>query len=878
MTATSTSFISGLVSTLDWANVIDQLMEIAHRRVDVLEDRKSQFENKLSAWQDFNSKLLALLNEARSLREDDAFSLFETSLSSSSSTEASELLSVQVGTSACEGTYQIEVLSVAQARRISSKSFTAPDEALGLEGEIVIGDEALTVSSTDTLYSLRDQINALDAGVRATVVQVSSDDYRLILTAEETGSGGFSIKDASSSQLLQALGFTDGISSVKHLAHDGALSDLFSSTTQAVGTLLGLSNPQSGTVQIKGNSVTIDLSTDSLTDIRDKLLAAGVEASVETVTVDDETYYRLKVGATLDSDFVDQNNVLETLGILEEGQSNVAQVLRSSSSLSKTSAAGGGYIDASTTWAEIDTGGDSNDISNGDTITIIGTKHDGTEVQATYTITDKTTDTVQGLLNAIETAFGDEVTASVTSDGKIQVTDNTTGDSLLSLTLVANNEGGGSLDFGEVEVTTRGYSMEVSAGTDALLRIDGTLLQRSTNTVDDAIPGITLNLKRAETGTTVTLTISRDLEGIREEIQDFVEKYNDVITFINEQFTYDEDEEEGGVLMGSGTLLSVQSRLRSIISSTITGLEEGMNALTFIGISSDRNGFLSIDTDDLNDALEDDPEAVWKVFGASYTRTTTDLHYIYHSTDTQAGTYTVTITQVASQATVIGTVDLSGGIAGDETITVTELGTSKQAVVSLSAGQTIGDIVNALNSEFSEQEMRIRAENSGGYLKLIHLDYGSSYGFTVSQSANYTGITDGTYQGVDVAGTIGGEAAEGDGQYLTGSAGAVEGLVIKYTGTATGDVGSLTLTFGVAEQLYRALDAITDPYEGLIKVRTDGLQNRIEDIEEQIDAMEERLEKEREVLTRQFIAMENALAQLRTLSSWLSQQIAANFR
>jgi len=165
MTATSTSFISGLVSTLDWANVIDQLMEIAHRRVDVLEDRKSQFEDKLSAWQDFKSKLLALFNEARSLREDDAFSLFETSLSSSSSTEASELLSVQVGTSACEGTYQIEVLSIAQARRISSKSFTAPDEALGLEGEIVIGDGALTVSSTDTLYSLRDQISSLDAGV-----------------------------------------------------------------------------------------------------------------------------------------------------------------------------------------------------------------------------------------------------------------------------------------------------------------------------------------------------------------------------------------------------------------------------------------------------------------------------------------------------------------------------------------------------------------------------------------------------------------------------------------------------------------------------------------------------------------------------------------
>lgn len=875
---TATSFISGLVSTLDWANVIDQLMEIAHRRVDVLEERRSQFEERLFAWQDFNSRLLALLNGARSLRQEGAFSLFETSLSSSSSTDASELLSVQVGTSACEGTYQIEVLSVAQARRISSRSFTAPDEPLGLEGEIVIGDEVLSISSTDTLYSLRDRINALDAGVRATVVEVASDDYRLILTAEETGAGGFSIKDVSSGQLLQALGFTDGTASVKHLTHDGALSDLFKSATQAIGTLLGLSSPQSGTVQIRGNSVTIDLSTDSLADIRDKLLAAGVEASVETVTVDEGTYYRLKVGATLDSDFVDENNVLETLGILEEGQSDVAQVLRSSNSLSKTSAAGGGYIDASTTWAEIDTGGDSNNISNGDTITIIGTKRDGTEVQATYTITDKTTDTVQGLLEAIETAFGDEVTATVTPDGKIQVTDNIAGDSLLSLTLVANNEGGGSLDFGEVEVSTKGYCMEVSAGTDALLRIDGALLQRSTNTIEEAIPGITLNLKRAEVGTTVTLTVSRDLEGIRERIQDLVEKYNEVITFINEQFTYDEDKGKGGVLMGSGTLLAVQSRLRSIVSSAITGLEEGMNALTFIGINSDRDGILSIDTDVLYSALQKDPKAVWRIFGASCTRTTADLQYIYHSTDTQAGTYTVTITQVASQAMVTGTVDLTEGIADDETITVTELGTDKQAEVFLSAGQTIEDIVNALNSAFSLQGMRVRAENTNGYLKLIHLDYGSSYGFTVSQSANYTGITDGTYQGVDVAGTIGGEAAEGEGQYLTGSAGAVKGLVIKYTGTTTGDVGSLTLTFGVAEQLYRALEAITNPYDGLIKVSTEGLQRRIEDIEERIEAMEERLQKEREVLMRQFIAMENALAQLRTLSSWLSQQIAANFR
>jgi len=873
---TATSFISGLVSTLDWATVIDQLMEIAHRKVDLLEERKSQFEEKQSAWQDFNSKLLSLLTEARSLRTDDAFALFETSLSSNSSTEASELLSVEVGTSAHEGTYQIEILSVAQARRLSSKGFSAPDEALGLEGELVIGDEVLSISSTDTLYSLRDKINALDAGVRATVVQVSSEDYRLILTAEETGRTGFSVKDASSVELLQALGLADGTLEVKHLGHDGSFSDAFSSTTEAIGDLLGLSSPPSGTVQIKGTAVSIDLSTDSLTDIRDKMVAAGIEASIETVTVGDETRYRLKVGATLASDFVDQNNVLELLGIVEEGQSNVAQVLTSSNSLQKTS---GGYIDASTTWAEVDTTGTGvNDISNGDTITILGRRHDGTEVRATYTISDKTTDTLQGLLDAIEEAFGGEVTAEITSDGKIRVTDNTAGDSLLELTLVGNNEGGGSLDFGEVEVTTRGYSMEISEGQDARLRIDGTLIERSQNVISDALPGVTLNLKSADPSTVITLQVSRDLEGIEEEVQAFVEKYNEVITFMNEQFTYNEEQEQGGVLMGSATLLSIQSQIRSIVSGTITGLPEGFNALSLIGITSDRNGLLSIDSEDFRDALEEDFEAVRKVFAPAGSTSTSELEYIYHSSDTQAGTYSVVITQVATQASVTGTEDLSSGIAGDETITITELGTGKEAVVELTAGETIDDIVNALNSEFSEQGMHIRAENDGGRLKLLHLDYGSANGFTVSQTADYTGIADETYQGTDVAGTIDGESAEGEGQYLTGSSGAAKGLVIKYTGTTTGEVGSVTLTFGVAEQLYRALEAITDPYEGIIKAETDGLQDRIDYIEERIEDMEERLERQRETLTQQFIAMENALAQLKTLSSWLSQQIAATFR
>jgi len=876
----ATNFISGLVSTLDWASVIDQLMEVAHKRVDVLQERKGQFEEKISAWQELNTKLLALYSQLDELRGASDFDIFTFSLSSSSSTDAGDLLGVDVLSAAQEGSHQIEVLSTAQARRLSSRSFSSAEEALGLEGDLVINGKGLSVQSTDTLYGLRDKVNALDAGVRASVVMISEGNYRLILTSETTGEEGFSIQDASSGDLLQQLGFADATVSLKHLVYDGALSDLFSSTTEAIGDLLGLSNPQSGTVTVGGNSVTIDLSSDSLTDIRDKMVAAGIDASIESTTVDGEVRYRLKVGETLLDQYRDDNNVLEALGILEGGQSDVAQVLTAQHSNTKTSAAGGGYIDASTLWSEIDTGGDSNNIANGDTITIIGTKHDGTEVQATYTINDRETDTVQGLLDAIEDAFGGEVTAEVTSDGKIRVIDNQGGDSQLNLTLVANNEGGGSLQFGEVEVTTYGYSMEVAAGRDASVRIDGVVVERSSNTIEDAIPGVRLNLKRAEAGTIITLQISRDVEGIEEKVQDFIEKYNDIITYINQQYYYDEETESGGVLMGDGTLLSIQSRIRSIVYSTIEGLGSERDSLALIGVTADRNGLLSLDEEEFEEAMAEDWEAVRGVFAAVGTTSDELLEYIAHTSSTQAGTYTVEITQVAAQASVTGTEDLTSGIAGDETITIAELGTGKEVEVTLSAGDTTSEIVNALNSAFSQEGMRVRAENDGGHLKLIHLDYGSGHGFTVSQTANYTGISDGTYQGVDVAGSIGGEEAEGNGQYLTGADGAqhVAGLRIKYTGTSTGEVGTVTLTFGVAEQLYQALDGITDPYTGQITVRTQGLQDRVDYLEEQIEQMEERLDKEREMLVQQFVAMETALSQLQTLSNWLSQQLLASFR
>jgi flagellar hook-associated protein 2 len=101
-------------------------------------------------------------------------------------------------------------------------------------------------------------------------------------------------------------------------------------------------------------------------------------------------------------------------------------------------------------------------------------------------------------------------------------------------------------------------------------------------------------------------------------------------------------------------------------------------------------------------------------------------------------------------------------------------------------------------------------------------------------------------------------------------------LSIKYTGTASGvDVGTLKLTFGVAELYDRALFTITDSIEGYVPFKEESLQNSINDYETQIEEMEARLALKQELMINQFTQMELAIQKIQSQSSWLSSQIEA---
>ncbi len=173
--------------------------------------------------------------------------------------------------------------------------------------------------------------------------------------------------------------------------------------------------------------------------------------------------------------------------------------------------------------------------------------------------------------------------------------------------------------------------------------------------------------------------------------------------------------------------------------------------------------------------------------------------------------------------------------------------------------------------------MSIAASNDGNdHLTLSNDNYGSGYSFTVDSSL-WSGSPVTVDNGQDVVGTINGETATGSGQRLTidDDESDISGLSIKYTGSATGDVGNIKFTVGVAELFDRTLFNITDKYEGYVGFKIDSLSDLIKNKDENIDAMNDRLDRKMEALANRFIVMETTLSKIQSMSSWLSSQLSS---
>lgn len=789
--ALSTNLISGLASGIDWRTMVDQLIAIDHKRVDLMESKKTTVEAKLKEWQGFNTKLLSLKTAVEAINKPRHFNVYSSQMSTNSATvDGEDLLSVTTSESASVGSYSLKITNLATAQKLSSNPFTSQTTALGTSyaGDIVLNGKVAAIGATDTLLDVAETINSLNtgtdpSGVTASVVKFGTSDYRLILTSDTTGAEGITLKNGATTDLVQRFGWKDGLTAtINHSITGGAQGDRFSSSTVAIQSLLGLTTGESADVTIGDRTVTINLATMSLTDIKNAINAAaptGVSASIVSETEDGGTGYRLQIDGT--QTFTDAENILNTIGVLDHTSTDVSGKISGNAMTTD-----GAKIAASTALKNID---GYNTFTTGDTVTLSGTDASGGAVNTNFTITSSST--VQDLLDEIETRYGN-VLAYVTSDGKIRV-DDLSGGSSLAVNLTDHIQAAGSsLEFvaGDANFSAAtARKREIVAGEDATVEVDGVEITSSDNTIDDVIAGVTLNLIKEDDATTVSLNVARDIDGIKEKLQDFVTKYNEIVSYINTQSSYDiEAKKKGGVLFGDGTLHSVRTDIVSSLTASIWGVNSQYSIPGLVGIKMDNSSLLSIDDTVLTGTLKTNFNDVVSLFTGRGTTSSSDLQYLDHSRASKAGEYTVHITNAATRSASTSTTAVAGTLGGAETLTITSGG--QTATVALTGAMTIGDIVNAVNEEMENDYTQALAGAESLYSDAGHTT-------AITESTVWSSIHDGT----------------------GASAGIADGDTITFTGTSRGG--------GALSGSYTITDAETDTVKGLLSAIETAFGNNV---------------------------------------------------
>ena len=599
-------------------------------------------------------------------------------------------------------------------------------------------------SAAESLTTIAQKIDAL-AGISAEVISetVSGETkYRIDIS----GTTSFTENVGGNGNVLQTLGILEGTYGTVADVHSGSVNyasggaSVVAGTTFAnifTGILRGdVANTEVGGVIPISDTTTWNNINGFTFDNTEIITVSGNDRDGAAVS---DTYSLVDKGAVALSDFLDWvedlygDSTTVDAYFDSSGRLIVEDLQSGSSQMSVT-------VDPDDPTLEFNTPATAfgNNITDGDTISISGTQGDGTTVSTiTYTITDADTNTIDDLLDKINNTtdgFGKTDTRIATagiSAGKLIITDGTAGNSQLSLTLIANNEGGGSLNFGEISMLTEGRSMQVAAGEDAEIVVDNVIITNSSNTIEDVIAGATLNLVGEDSDTTVTLKVERDLASIKSKIEGMVSAYNSIMDYINIQFTYDEDTEQvGGILFGDGTLSTIKSELINTVTRTVAGASSDYNKLALIGIAldvvdTDEGEYnklnLVIDDDgaddnDLMDYLKTNFDDVRKLFIASGSSPYSNLTYISHTDDTEGGAYDVTISTAATRGTTTGSVALAGTIADSETVTLTDFATGRVATVDLTVGMDITDVVNAINSDFAKEyteQLTGAGENAG---------------------------------------------------------------------------------------------------------------------------------------------------------------------
>jgi flagellar hook-associated protein 2 len=417
--------------------------------------------------------------------------------------------------------------------------------------------------------------------------------------------------------------------------------------------------------------------------------------------------------------------------------------------------------------------------------------------------------------------------------------------------------------FAGVDILTQGADAKITVGSDPLTQYT---ITSSSNTFSGVIPGLSFTVSKEETNVTVEASV--DGSKIADEVKSLVDAANGVLTTLSSQTAYNSSTKTGGALLGEGTIRNLQQQILSTVG--------GAGAP---GVSLTRDGKLKFDAEKFTTAFEADPAKTASLYGASSTFSPalgiadgTALPLVRTATTAKAGNYAVQVAVTAAREQ--WRMDPPGGDIGGQTVVVMQ--GSRIVTYTAGVGESVADAVAAMNSQMSSSNLGVTAAVVGASVFFTASAAGTGSAFEVTMNG---ATATRTVAGRDVAGSIDGYDATGSGAILSLSEAASDANGLAFDTSAITDadvsggggyIGDVSYTPGLAQGLANLLDAVTDTRDGTLSRARANRQADVQDLQDSIDSWDRRLETRRAALTKQFTAMETAIAALKSQTSALS--------
>jgi flagellar hook-associated protein 2 len=498
---------------------------------------------------------------------------------------------------------------------------------------------------------------------------------------------------------------------------------------------------------------------------------------------------------------------------------------------------------------------------------------------------DSSNNTLTGIRDAINAAnIG--ATASIINDGsaspyRLVLTSNNTGLANSLKIAVAGDTTLSSLLTEDPTSTATQNLSQTTAAQNANFNVNGVAVSNSSNAIGNVITGVTLSLS-GTTSSPVTLNVGSNSSSVSQAINGFVKAYNSVVQAIQSQTSYDPTTKVAGTLQGDVSISIIQSQMAAMLATKVGS--NSLNNLSQIGIGYQKDGTIALDAAKLNNALSSNYQGVANLFVAAGTATDSLLNYSSAGSSTKTGTYGINITQLSTQGTAVGNaavVNLNITSNTNDTLNLIVDGISTSvllpagAYTAASLATQLQTLINGSTPISNSGKSVTVSASLGGVLTITSSSYGSSSSVAISGgngASNLFGTPTQT-NGLDVAGTINGMSATGNGQKLTSALGDSLGLSISVNGGSTGNRGTISYSQGLSSTFNNLMTTMLGNH-GALASETIQFNSNITDIQKRIDALNARIAVDQANLTSQYAKLDAMLGSMNSLSSYLTQQLA----